>query len=467
MGHDLAPGRHAVDEGEDQAGQRVGLVALLLLEQREAQLLLELLEIDAPVGVDRAVRVLDQLGLARPSCSSSSSPTISSTTSSIVTRPSVPPNSSTTSAIRLRVTRISSSRSSTRIEGGTTSTGASPARARSSRRRPRRGSRKVLDVDDAQHVVEIVAVHQQAEWFAACIALTTSRSGLLDLDALDVGARHHDVVDAELAEAQRVADEFALLLAERRGGPSSSASAISSSSASRRPLASPSLRQARSRTRRTSVSSRRGHGLLALGQLPHGTASARYGSATPRPASSSTSRASMRSASRRPRGRSPEGAARRGRAGGPGDRPPACLPPRLLARGLERHDDVAEQPGGRPARTPAAPPPRPGTRGRWSRCPCRGRLGSVPHPAVVGEQDAHLDSAGDRRLARQHRRDRAPAQVLGVGDGRAPGLGLDRHLDSGTTARCPSTRNGRLHRGRTVRFRPLLGRLAAPPFRRP
>ena len=52
MRNDLAPGWHPVDQGEDQPAQRVGLVAVLALQQRDAQLLLELLELYPAVGID-------------------------------------------------------------------------------------------------------------------------------------------------------------------------------------------------------------------------------------------------------------------------------------------------------------------------------------------------------------------------------------------------------------------------------
>ena len=62
-------------------------------------------------------------GVVTVSCSSSISPTISSTKSSIVIKPSTPPNSSTTSAKCRRRNRISFNRSSNLMVGDTNSAG--------------------------------------------------------------------------------------------------------------------------------------------------------------------------------------------------------------------------------------------------------------------------------------------------------------------------------------------------------
>ena len=115
--------------------------------------------------------------------------------------------------MRLLVRRISSSRSSTRIDGGTTRTGRI---ACSSEKvvavTPER--QQVLEVDHAQHVVEMVAIDHQPGMLRALHGRDHLAQAAVDRHALDVGARHHDVVDPQLAEAQRVADQLAPLLAE-------------------------------------------------------------------------------------------------------------------------------------------------------------------------------------------------------------------------------------------------------------
>ena len=161
MGHHLAAGRHPVDQGEDQPAQRVGLVAILARpaaagpaspRARRAR----------PGRRRRSCRPGSRPAAAAParSCSSASSPTSSSTRSSMVTRPSVPPNSSTTTAMRLLVR----AHLEQQVEH--------PHRRRHHQHRAhglleREGvavapeRQQVLEVDDAQHVVEIVAVDHQ------------------------------------------------------------------------------------------------------------------------------------------------------------------------------------------------------------------------------------------------------------------------------------------------------------------
>ena len=69
-------------------------------------------------------------------------------------------------------------------------------------------------MDDAQHVVEMVAVDDQARMLRGLHGGDDVAQAALDRHALDVRPWHHDVVDPQLAEAQRVADELAPLLAE-------------------------------------------------------------------------------------------------------------------------------------------------------------------------------------------------------------------------------------------------------------
>ena len=409
MGHDLAPGRHAVDQGEDQPAQRVGLVAILPGQQLDAQLLLQLLEIDPAVGLDRAVRRARPAAAGRRlSCSSSSSPTISSTRSSMVTRPSVPPNSSTTTAIRLRVTRISSSRSSTRIEGGTTSRGRMTCSTREALAvAPER--QQVLDVDDAQHVVEIARGRRPAaSGSAACIVLTTSRSELVASHALDVGARHHDVVDPQLAEAQRVADELALLLAERRGALllglgdqllQRVAQAAGLGLAAPGELAHPpheAFEQGRLHR-------------LALGQLLHGAASAAVGVGDAQPRQQLDLPAPpCAPPRRRSRGRSPADAACRARADGSDGRlsgvPSAAASRCMVSRATTTSPRRRGAPGHR-----CRGRPRPGTTARWSPGPGRESPGSGRRTRASSASTMPTSTAARRSPPRARARPRPRA----------------------------------------------------------
>ena len=84
----------------------------------EADGLGDLVERCARLDEKGSFRAGRDLGRSASSCSSSMSPTIASTTSSIETNPSVPPYSSMTRAICVREVCIFSRRSSAGIEGG-------------------------------------------------------------------------------------------------------------------------------------------------------------------------------------------------------------------------------------------------------------------------------------------------------------------------------------------------------------
>jgi hypothetical protein len=65
--HLLAHVRYAVRHGDDEAAERVDLVALIFGQELAAELLLEVVEIDPGVGLEPAIRAMDQLsGLLDP-----------------------------------------------------------------------------------------------------------------------------------------------------------------------------------------------------------------------------------------------------------------------------------------------------------------------------------------------------------------------------------------------------------------
>ena len=124
-------------------------------------------------------------GASASSCSSAMSPVIVSTRSSIVTSPSMPPYSSTTSARCMRAWRICSSRSSTgdlrrhhqRL---------AQDRLERERLRPADIGEHVLDVDHADDVVELLAIHRHARMAlargsarCACSRVTSARMAMM------------------------------------------------------------------------------------------------------------------------------------------------------------------------------------------------------------------------------------------------------------------------------------------------
>ena len=122
------------------------------------------------------------------SCSSSISPTISSSTSSRVMIPAVPPCSSTTTARWLPRPRRSASRSPRpRVSGTTKAGGRDVAHERG---RPRREGHPVdvLHVDDAAHVVEVRARYREPGVAGGHGPLGQCRHGVVHRHGVD-GAR--------------------------------------------------------------------------------------------------------------------------------------------------------------------------------------------------------------------------------------------------------------------------------------
>ena len=77
---------------------------------------------------------------------------------------------------------------------------------------------EVLDVDEADRVVEGLAIDRHARMAGLLEAREELAERDVDLDRLDVGARHHDVLDAHVAEPQDVGEHRPLFRREAAGG---------------------------------------------------------------------------------------------------------------------------------------------------------------------------------------------------------------------------------------------------------
>ena len=180
-----------------------------------------------------------KLGVSASSCSSSMSPTIDSTTSSIETRPSVPPYSSMTSAIWVRDACILSRRSSAGIDGGAYRTGlrmraseqrhvepCRPIAAGSARlaglRQPeaRIGGEEddeVADVDHAARIVERLVVDRQARMAGGAKAgSSTSRKGVSSASAMMSARGTITSATRTSCSAEHILEDGALLRRELR-----------------------------------------------------------------------------------------------------------------------------------------------------------------------------------------------------------------------------------------------------------
>ena len=73
---------------------------------------------------------------------------------------------------------------------------------------------KVLDVDHADHLVEVLAEDRQTGMHGVAHRADDLGEARLDADRFDVGARHHDVPDLQLAETQRIEQQLPLALGE-------------------------------------------------------------------------------------------------------------------------------------------------------------------------------------------------------------------------------------------------------------
>src|SRR6266850_72539 len=162
------------------------------------------------------------------SCSSSISPTICSTMSSIDTRPSVPPYSSTTSAKWMREACICAKRSIARIDGGTKSSlrmmfASISGSARSTARRSRPagrgffllavhvvGTQAFAVMNDAFRIVECFVLDHQPRMRRAFEQAHQLAKRNVALHRDDVGAMDHHVGDAPLMQAEDIAQHGAL-----------------------------------------------------------------------------------------------------------------------------------------------------------------------------------------------------------------------------------------------------------------
>ncbi len=187
-----------------------------------AERLRDIVEAGPRIDHERAVRAAIDFRASLPSCSSSISPTIISTMSSIEARPSVPPYSSMTSAICVRVVCILTSRSSAGIDGGTKRTGRRmPAfrqgRSRRSRVSPGAAARLSLkpsgrasagdEIDEDRGCGPCRADRRDSrhDRQARMAGGAEHRRALParsrhERHGDDVGARNHDVLDAHLVQ---------------------------------------------------------------------------------------------------------------------------------------------------------------------------------------------------------------------------------------------------------------------------
>src|SRR6185295_13871124 len=122
------------------------------------------------------------------SYSSSMSPTICSSTSSIVTRPATPPYSSITMAMWLRLARNSRSSTLRRFASGVV-------------------AQQVLREQDADHVVAVLVDHREARVRGGDDLRNERLDRLVDVDEVDLGARHHDIAHLHLRDREGALDD--------------------------------------------------------------------------------------------------------------------------------------------------------------------------------------------------------------------------------------------------------------------
>ena len=154
---------------------------------------------------------------ARPATVVPGSPTIRATSDSNVTSPAVPPYSSMTSASPTPRRRISASRSSAPSVSGTVSA----SRASAADVDPAAGGRDRLqqigDVQDADHVVQILAVHRQAGVAVAADQRDHIVARGVGRDADDLGARYHHLAGGQIREPEHAMEHLFFLLFEDAG----------------------------------------------------------------------------------------------------------------------------------------------------------------------------------------------------------------------------------------------------------
>ena len=162
-------------------------------------------------------------GTSSASYSSVISPTISSRMSSIVTTPAVPPYSSTTIAMWLRVRCISLSSSSMRLLSGTYTAGrmtavSTAAAVVRSGLCFALGPHQVLEVGDADDVVDVLPQHRQPRVAAAQGQPQHLVDGGVALHPHHVRAGHHHLADERVAQLEHRVDHLALGLVDDAAG---------------------------------------------------------------------------------------------------------------------------------------------------------------------------------------------------------------------------------------------------------
>ena len=192
---------------------------VLVLRQVEAHHRVDLVDVGP---AERFARVVVDLAdfLLRPRgrYSSSISPTISSSTSSIVTRPETPPYSSSTMAMCVRLCWNSCSKSSTAFVSGTNS-----GLRSSSRQRPARLVRRPWPAPAAGPCCRGCRRCRRGSCRRPACACgrrsmtysSTSSHGVLSLDHVHLGPRRHDVRDDDVAQLDDALDHLAGLFLEQ------------------------------------------------------------------------------------------------------------------------------------------------------------------------------------------------------------------------------------------------------------
>ena len=151
-----------------------------------------------------------------PSCSSRTSPTSSSTMSSRVTTPAVPPYSSTTTAIGCSLRSRARSCCTGSVSG--TSSGGTAIRPTGVRSRSWRAHReRVLEVDHADDLVDPLPVDREAGQAGGAGEVEDVGGGRGGLQGADLDARGHDVLGGEVAEREGPYEEVGGVLFQGAG----------------------------------------------------------------------------------------------------------------------------------------------------------------------------------------------------------------------------------------------------------
>ena len=206
--HDLALLGHVAEEVQDQPADGVPL----RVGQLGAELLADVVDRRAPGHAHRTVGAAARPPAVSTSYSSAISPTISSSRSSRVTSPDVPPYSSITIAMWNCLVRISRSSSATRFCSGTKIAGRTATRTSCAPFAGPGPAHEILQVHEADDVVgrPLLADRQPRE-----APLDGPLDGVLDgvvgVDRDHVGARQHHLAHDGVAELEDRVDQASLL----------------------------------------------------------------------------------------------------------------------------------------------------------------------------------------------------------------------------------------------------------------